>query len=125
MPKQSYASQYATRVILGAGMTDGKFLMVTATTLGAAQTLHVHSRGARFERLRVDAWNNTGTAADLHLQWVGVASPNDEVVFSVPAKAGPIAIVPDWLLVKGGAVKVYTPGGANVINLYVEASEQD
>jgi len=94
--------------------TDGKGIKVAAT--GTAGTL-IHTNDGTDERVFLYAQNNHTAAVLLSVEYGGVASPDDLVQVTIPAKSGAVCVVPGWP-VKGSKVIRAFAATANVISIF-------
>ena len=122
MAKLSRTSPGYRGVIFATGTADGKFFSVVATS-SPGDLLHTNDRGARLESIRLDAWNISAANVDLTVQWIGTAS-TDALTYTIPARGGPVSVIPDWKLPRGSSIRVYA-GTTAVISAYLEATEVD
>lgn len=79
------------------GSTDGRPIKVTGTATAGAVTLHTATAGSGdIDMVELWAQNNDadGETRTLTVEWGGVTAPDDQIIVSVPCKAGPISVTP-------------------------------
>lgn len=102
-----------TKHVLSAS-THGKMIKVAATsTPGTA--IHTADATAQDE-LWIYAQNNHTADVLLTLEWGGTTAPDDNIIKTIPTKAGLILIVPGWILENALALKAFA-GTTNVISI--------
>jgi hypothetical protein len=101
------------------GSTDGKAIKVAATAT-AGTTIHTGSSTATtLDEVWIYAVNTSASDVKLTIEWGGVASPDDNIEFTVKAENGLYLIIPG-LILKGNATPLVVrafAGTANVITL--------
>lgn len=102
--------------------TDGRAILVVATTIGSSPTL-IHTGptvATSFDEVWIYAQNNHSADVALRIGFGGVTDPNDMIEFTVKTKGGLYLIVPG-LILKGNASAALTvkaaAGTTNVISL--------
>ena len=98
------------------GSTNGKQIKVVATAT-AGTLIHTAVSGTtNWDEVWIYAENNHTSAADLTIEFGGVASPDDLIIMSIPSKSGLYLIVPGLILQNGLAVRAFA-SVANVISI--------
>lgn len=106
---------YTKRLL--SGSTDGKQILISATTSGGANTIHTAVSGTtEFDESWIYATNNDTSNVNLTILWGGTSSPADYIQLSVPYKQGLYLIIPGLILQNGMVVKAFA-GTTNVISL--------
>ncbi len=104
-----------TKAILS-GSTDGKQILVTATT-SAGTTIHTAVSGTtNIDEVWLYATNNDASAVNLTILWGGSTSPNDYIQMSIPSKTGLYLIVPGLILQNSNVIKAFA-GTGSVISI--------
>jgi len=95
------------------GSTQGKAIKVAATTSGSAgTTLHATGISATVEdEVWLYAYNSSGAAVTLTVQWGGVTAVDNEIKLLVPSLSGLTLVIPGLILTGTGAA-------ANTISAY-------
>ena len=100
------------------GSTDGKAIKVVQTAT-AGDTIHTAVAGTTagtFDEIWIWAYNGHTADVVLTLEWGGATVPDQNIVMTIPAKAGLLLVVPGLILQNGMVVKAFA-GTANVITL--------
>ena len=100
------------------GSTDGKAIKVVQTAT-AGDTIHTAVAGTTagtYDEVWLWAYNGHTANVVLTLEFGGASVPDQNIVVTVPFKAGLIPIVPGLILQNGMVVKAFA-GTANVITL--------
>ena len=99
------------------GSTDGRAVKVAATS-SAGTTIHTATSSASdCDVITLYAYNSSGSAVNLTLQWGGTTSVDDDIKLSIPATSGLTLVVPDLVLRNSLVVKAYA-GTADVITIH-------
>jgi len=99
------------------GSTDGRAVKVAATS-SAGTTIHTATSSATdCDVITLYAYNSSGSAVNLTLQWGGTTSVDDDIKLSIPATSGLTLVVPDLVLRNSLVVKAYA-GTADVITIH-------
>ncbi len=100
--------------------TTGNLTQVTATTSGAAHTLHTSTTETQneWDSVYVDACNNHTEEVEVTVEWGGTGAANT-VVVNIPAKVGFVVLIPNHRLRDGQTVKVFADV-ASVVNVYTD-----
>lgn len=102
------------------GQTNGKNILITATTNGGAQTIHtVSSSTATLEFLTIEACNVAASHATngLYLLMGGTSEPNDLIHIDLNHGDGAVVVQDKRLMQNGVIVKAYADN-ANGIVIY-------
>lgn len=100
------------------GSTDGKAIKVVQTAT-AGDTIHTAVAGTTagtFDEIWLWAYNGHTADVVLTLEWGGATVPDQNIVVTIPFKAGLVPIVPGFILQNGMVVKAFA-GTTNVITL--------
>ena len=99
------------------GSTDGRAVKVVATA-SAGTTIHTATTSASdCDVVTLYAYNSSGSAVTLTVQWGGTTSVDDDIKLSIPSLSGLTLVVPDLVLRNSLILKAYA-GTANVITLH-------
>jgi hypothetical protein len=103
------------------GSTDGRPVLVAATTIGAGTTIHTGSSTATtFDEIWLYAANSSTSAVKLTVGWGGTTDPNDLIEITLTGESGLVLIAPG-LVLKGNATPLVvraSAGTASVITLH-------
>ena len=100
------------------GSTDGKAIKVVQTAT-AGDTIHTAVAGTTagtFDEIWIWAYNGHTADVVLTIEFGGATVPDQNIVMTIPAKAGLLLVVPGLILQNGMVVKAFA-GTANVITL--------
>jgi len=100
------------------GSTDGKPIKVVQTAT-AGDTIHTAVAGTTagtFDEIWIWAYNGHTADVVLTIEFGGATVPDQNIVMTIPAKAGLLLVVPGLILQNGMVVKAFA-GTANVITL--------
>lgn len=99
------------------GSTHGRGVKVAATS-SAGTTIHTATSSTTdCDVITIYAYNSSGSAVNLTLQWGGTTSVDDDIKLSIPSLSGLTLVVPDLVLRNSLVVKAYA-GTADVITLH-------
>ena len=99
------------------GSTDGRGVKVAATS-SAGTTIHTATSSATdCDVVTIYAYNSSGSAVNLTLQWGGTTSVDDDIKLSIPATSGLTLIAPDLVLRNSLVIKAYA-GTADVVTIH-------
>lgn len=108
--------QTITRIPLS-GSTDGKAIKVAATA-SPGTTIHTAtSSTSDCDVITLYAYNSSGSAVNLTLQYGGTATPDDDIKLSIPATSGLTLLLPDLVLRNALVLRAYA-GTTNVITIH-------
>jgi hypothetical protein len=101
------------------GSTNGKGILVSGTTSGAAVTVHTAVTGtSSIDEIWIYAHNTSATAVKLTVEWGETTAPNGNIEVNIGAEGtGMILVSPGIVLNNSLVVKAFA-GTANVINLF-------
>lgn len=102
-------------VILLSGSTNGRPILVTGTSSGAAVTVHT-AHATQRDRVHLWATNTQAAAVKLTVQFGGTTSPNDEIEITIPGESGLALVVDGEMLTNSLVVRAFAATGS-VINL--------
>ena len=100
------------------GSTDGKAIKVVQTGT-AGDTIHTAVAGqtpGTFDEVWLWAYNGHTTDVVLTIEFGGAGVPDQNIVVTVPFKAGLVPVVPGFILQNGMVIKAFA-ATANVITL--------
>ena len=100
------------------GSTDGKAIKVVQTAT-AGDTIHTAVAGTTagtYDEIWIWAYNGHTADVVLTIEFGGATVPDQNIVSTIPAKAGLLLVVPGLILQNGMVVKAFA-GTANVITL--------
>ena len=99
------------------GSTHGRGIKVAATA-SAGDTIHTATSSATdCDVITLYAYNSSGSAVNLTVQWGGTTSVDDDIKLSIPATSGLTLILPDLVLRNSLIVKAYA-GTTNVVTIH-------
>jgi len=99
------------------GSTNGRGIKVAATA-SSGDTIHTAQSGtSTCDVVTLYAYNSSGSAVNLTIQWGGTTSVDDDIKLSIPATSGLTLVVPDLVLRNSLVVRAYA-GTTNVITLH-------
>lgn len=99
------------------GSTDGRGIKVAATS-SAGTTIHTATSSASdCDVITLYAYNSSGSAVTLTIQWGGTTSVDDDIKVSIPSLSGLTLVVPDLVLRNSLIAKAYA-GTTNVITIH-------
>jgi len=99
------------------GSTDGRGVKVAATS-SAGTTIHTATSSATdCDVVTIYAYNSSGSAVNLTLQWGGTTSVDDDIKLSIPATSGLTLIAPDLVLRNSLVIRAYA-GTADVVTIH-------
>lgn len=100
------------------GQTNGKNIVITATTLGGAQTIHTVAAGTTtlefltIEACHVDTANST---TKLTLLMGGTTSPDDVITIDMSHGDGPVMVQDHRLMQNGVVIKAFAQHASHVV----------
>lgn len=100
------------------GQTDGKNILITATTSGGAQTIHTVASGtATLEFLTIEACNVAAAHATngLYLLMGGTTDPNDLIHIDLNHGDGAVVVQNKRLMQNGVIVKAYADNASGIV----------
>jgi hypothetical protein len=98
------------------GSTHGRAVLVAATA-SAGTIIHTATSSATdCDVVTLYAYNSSGSAVNLTLQWGGTTSPDDDMKLSIPTTSGLTLVVPDLVLRNSLLIRAYA-GTANVVTI--------
>lgn len=100
------------------GQTDGKNILITATTSGGAQTIHTVATGtATLEFLTIEACHvdSANATTKLTLLVGGTTVPNDVITIDMDHGVGAVVIQDKRLMQNGVIVKAYAQHASHVV----------
>ncbi len=99
------------------GSTHGHGVKVAATS-SAGTTIHTATSSTTdCDVITMYAYNSSGSAVNLTIQWGGTTSVDDDIKLSIPATSGLTLILPDLVLRNSLVVKAYA-GTADVVTIH-------
>jgi len=99
------------------GSTNGRAVKVAATA-SSGTLIHTAVTGTTDEDvITLYAYNSSGSAVNLTIQWGGTSTPDDDIKLSIPATSGLTLVVPDLVLRNSLVVRAYA-GTADVITIH-------
>lgn len=100
------------------GQTDGKNILITATTSGGAQTIHtVASGAATVEFLTIEACHVDSANATTHLYLLmgGTSVPGDVITLDLDHGAGPYIVQDKRLMQNGTVIRAYAQHASHIV----------
>jgi hypothetical protein len=97
--------------------TNGKAIKVSATASPGTSIHQATNTAGNFDDITLYAYNSDSADRELTLQWGGVATPDNDIKVTVPAKAGLFCVVSGLRLDGGQSVLAYCAAAANVITI--------
>jgi hypothetical protein len=104
-----------TKTILS-GSTDGKGIKVVQTATAGTLIHTCSSTPTDLEEIWLYAFNSHTADVVLTIEFGGATAPDQNIVLTVPAKAGLICVVPG-LILKGNATPLTVKAFASVANV--------
>ena len=100
------------------GSTDGLAVLLTtiATPGDLIHTAVAGTTAGTFDEIWLWAYNHHSADLVLTIEFGGVTAPNNNIVVSVPYKAGLVPIIPGMILQNGLVVRAFA-ASANLITL--------
>jgi hypothetical protein len=99
------------------GSTHGRGVKVAATS-SAGTTIHTATSSTTdCDVITLYAYNSSGSAVNLTIQWGGTTSVDDDIKLSIPATSGLTLIAPDLVLRNSLVIKAYA-GTADVVTIH-------
>ena len=99
------------------GSTHGRGVKVAATA-SAGTTIHTATSSTTdCDVITLYAYNSSGSAVNLTIQWGGTTSVDDDIKLSIPATSGLTLVLPDLVLRNSLIVKAYA-GTADVVTIH-------
>jgi hypothetical protein len=99
------------------GSTHGRGIKVAATA-SSGDTLHTAtSSTSDCDVVTLYAYNSSGSAVNLTIQWGGTTSVDDDIKLSIPATSGLTLVAPDLVLRNSLVLRAYA-GTTNVITIH-------
>jgi hypothetical protein len=99
------------------GSTHGRGVKVAATS-SAGTTIHTATSSTTdCDVVTIYAYNSSGSAVNLTLQWGGTTSVDDDIKLSIPASSGLTLIAPDLVLRNSLVIRAYA-GTADVVTIH-------
>jgi len=110
---------YDKRIL--SGSTDGRPILVAATSIGSGTTIHTASTTSTTEdEIWLWAMNSSASNVKLTIGWGGTTDPNDLIELTVLPEAGLVTVAPG-LILQGNATPLVVraaAGTASVITLH-------
>lgn len=99
------------------GSTHGRGIKVAATA-SSGDTLHTAtSSTSDCDVVTLYAYNSSGSAVNLTIQWGGTTSVDDDIKLSIPATSGLTLVAPDLVLRNSLVLRAYA-GTTNVVTIH-------
>lgn len=100
------------------GSTDGKAIKIAATsTAGTAiHTAVAGTTAGTFDEIWLWAFNSHTADVVLTVEFGGADAPDQNIVVSIPCKAGLVPVIPGFILQNGATVKAFAET-TNVITI--------
>lgn len=104
------------KVLLNGG-SNGKSIVVDSSGSSGATIIHTSVAGSNDkDEIWIYAMNTDEDYQDLSLLWGGTVHPDDLIRVTIPPSAGPVLVIPGWILNGANIVKAYAET-ANVLTL--------
>lgn len=100
------------------GSTDGLAIKITQTAT-AGDTIHTAVAGTTagtFDEIWLWAYNGHTADVSLTIEFGGATVPDQNIVVTIPYKAGAVPVIPGWILQNEKVVKAFA-SVANVITI--------
>ncbi len=99
------------------GSTHGRGVKVAATS-SSGTTIHTATSSTTdCDVITLYAYNSSGSAVNLTIQWGGTTSVDDDIKLSIPAASGLTLIAPDLVLRNSLVIRAYA-GTADVVTIH-------
>jgi hypothetical protein len=100
--------------VLLSNSTNGRQIKVVATASPGTDLHTATATDDAYDEVWIYATNSDPVSRDLTVQWGGTTSPDDSITLTLPAKSGPVCIIPGIRLRGGVVVKAFA-AAANVV----------
>jgi phosphoribosylformylglycinamidine (FGAM) synthase-like amidotransferase family enzyme len=100
------------------GQTDGKNILITATTLGGAQTIHTVASGTTtLDFITIEACHvdNASSTSKLTLLMGGTTSPNDVITIDMAHGEGAVMVQDHRLMQNGTVIRAFCQHASHVV----------
>lgn len=99
------------------GSTHGRGIKVAATA-SSGDTIHTATSSTTdCDVVTLYAYNSSGSAVNLTLQWGGTTAVDDDIRLAIPATSGLTLVVPDLVLRNSLVIRAYA-GTTNVVTIH-------
>lgn len=109
--------QSVTKGILSSS-TDGKGIKIVATATAGTAIHTAPTDTAQFDEVWLWATNTDTVNRTLTVEFGGATSPDNLIIYTIPAKSGPVLVVPG-LILKGNATPLTVKAFADAANIFV------
>jgi hypothetical protein len=99
------------------GSTHGRGIKIAATASTGTTVHTATSSTTDCDVVTLYAYNSSGSAVNLTLQWGGTSTPDDDIKLSIPATSGLTLVAPDLVLRNSLVLAAYA-GTTNVITIH-------
>ncbi len=100
------------------GSTDGKGILVAATSIGSGTTIHTAqatTTGGLGDNITLFAQNNDTVTRILTIGWGGTTDPDDLIIESISSKSGLALIIADGFLWNSLVIKAAADSASKVV----------
>jgi hypothetical protein len=106
-----------SKIILS-GSTNGKAIQLTATSFGAANTIHLSTAsGTNVDEIWLWAYNSSTSAVAVVIEWGNTGNAWEQVTQTINYQQGLFLVLPGLILNNGVYVKAWA-SAANVVGIY-------
>lgn len=99
------------------GSTHGRGIKIAATSSTGTTVHTATSSTTDCDVVTLYAYNSSGSAVNLTIQWGGTSTPDDDIKLSIPATSGLTLVAPDLVLRNSLVLAAYA-GTTNVITIH-------
>lgn len=97
------------------GSTDGKGVVVVATAIASGTTIHTAQAGALLDLITLYATNPNTASQILTVGWGGTTTVDNEIIVTIPGKAGLTLVVADLPLTNALIVKAAADSASKIV----------
>jgi hypothetical protein len=98
------------------GSTHGRAIKIAATATAGTLVHTGTSSTTDCDVVTLYAYNSSGSAVNLTIEWGGVSDPDDLIKLSIPATSGLTLVAPDLVIRNSLVVRAFA-GSANVVTV--------
>jgi len=99
------------------GSTHGRGIKIAATATAGTLVHTATTSATDCDVVTLYAFNSSGSAVNLTIEYGGVSSPDDLIILSIPASTGLTLVVPDLVIRNSLVVRAFA-GTTNVVMVH-------
>jgi hypothetical protein len=99
------------------GSTHGRGIKIAATATAGTLIHTATSSTTDCDVVTLYAYNSSGSAVNLTIEWGGVSDPDDQIKLSIPAASGLTLLCPDLVLRNSLVARAFA-GTTNVVTIH-------